>query len=192
MTTFPMCGGCLAEYENPVSRRHHAQTIACPDCGPVLTLLDPEGNRIEGDPIKISANLLDQGNILAIRGIGGFHLSCIEDAAGELKKRLGRTEQPFAVMVRPDHLDQIACVTPAEWDALKSPERPIMVLEKRDTSAHAMISNLHTIGCMLPYTGLHHLLFTHLTHPLDCHDECEYAGVPDDHRYRPCHGKDGR
>ena len=178
MRAFPMCGGCLAEYENPVSRRHHAQTIACKDCGPALTLLDPEGNRIEGDPIKISASLLDKGNILAIRGIGGFHLSCIEDAAGELKKRIGRTEQPFAVMVRPDHLDQIAHVTSAEWDALKSPERPIMVVEKRDASAHAVISNLHTIGCMLPYTGLHHLLFQYLNHPLIVMTSANMPGYP--------------
>ena len=178
MAPFQMCGGCLAEYQDPVSRRHHAQTIACPGCGPVLTLLDPEGNMIEGDPVKTSAMLLDQGNILAIRGIGGFHLSCIEDAAGELKRRLGRVEQPFAVMVRPDHLDQIACVSPTEWDALKSPERPIMVLEKRDASAHAMISNLHTIGCMLPYTGLHHLIFKHLTHPLIVMTSANMPGYP--------------
>ena len=121
------------------------------------------------------------GSILAIRGIGGFHLVCIEESADELKHRLGRIEQPFAVMVRPDYLDRLATVRARERKLLESPVHPIVVLDKRDPAAHAGISNLHTIGCMLPYTGLHHLLFRHLRHPLLIMTSANMPGLPDDH-----------
>ena len=85
MAAFPMCPACEKEYTNPKSRRHHAQTIACRECGPGLKLLDPTGNQVRtADPVKKTASLLDQGHILAIRGIGGFHLVCIEHSSGEL------------------------------------------------------------------------------------------------------------
>ena len=101
-----------------------------------------------------------------------------EESAGALKHRLGRIEQPFAIMVRPDHIDQLAQVSPQERKLLESPVHPILVLEKRDHSAHAEISNLHTIGCMLPYTGLHHLLFSHLRHPLLIMTSANMPGYP--------------
>ncbi len=97
---------------------------------------------------------------------------------GELKSRLGRIEQPFAVMVRPGVIDQIAVVSKEEQELLESPVHPIVVLEKRDHSSHSTISNLHTIGCMLPYTGLHHLLFSSLKHPLLIMTSANMPGYP--------------
>jgi hydrogenase maturation protein HypF len=179
MDDFPMCPACAGEYGDPHSRRHHAQTIACDTCGPELTLYDKTGRKIDcHDPIREAATLLDAGRILAMRGIGGFHLVCAEESADELKRRLGRIEQPFAIMVRPDHLDRLARVSPDERHLITSPVHPILVLEKRDHTAHAGISNLHTIGCMLPYTGLHHLLFAHLKHPLLIMTSANMPGYP--------------
>jgi len=179
MAEFPICPGCAGEYSDPHSRRHHAQTIACTSCGPKLALYDKLGNAVGcSDPVKEAAGLLDAGFILAMRGIGGFHLACIEESVGTLKHRLGRVEQPFAIMVRPDHIDELARVSPQERTLLESPVHPIVVLEKRDYSAHAEISNIHTIGCMLPYTGLHHLLFSHLRHPLLIMTSANMPGYP--------------
>ncbi len=179
MDVFPVCGGCLAEYSDPRSRRHHAQTIACPSCGPNLTLHDAAGRPVEiADPIAETAALLDSGRIIGIRGIGGFHLSCIEESASELKRRLGRSEQPFAVMVRPDAVEQFATIGPGEQVVLSSQERPIVVLPKKDRNGLSGISNLHTIGIMLPYTGLHHLLFRRLRHPLLVMTSANMPGYP--------------
>jgi hydrogenase maturation protein HypF len=179
MADFPMCPACAAEYNDPSSRRHHAQTIACDACGPRLELLDNIGNPVTcRDPIREMASLLDAGRILAIRGVGGFHLACVEESADELKRRLGRIEQPFAVMVRPDAIDRIARVSREERLLLEGQVHPIIVLRKRDPTAHSAISNLHTIGCMLPYTGLHHLLFSNLTHPLLIMTSANMPGYP--------------
>jgi hydrogenase maturation protein HypF len=179
MTEFPLCPDCAREYMDPGCRRHHAQTIACSSCGPHLTLIDALGNNAESlDTIRETAELLDAGKILAIRGVGGFHIACIEDSADELKRRLGRIEQPFAIMVRPDHIGQLACISPEEEQMLNSPVHPIVVLKKRDPTAHGTISSLHTIGCMLPYTGLHHLLFSHLKHPLLIMTSANMPGYP--------------
>jgi hydrogenase maturation protein HypF len=179
MAAFSLCPDCDREYHDPSCRRHHAQTIACARCGPHLSLLDRDGNHVECcDVIQETAMLLDGGSIVAVRGIGGFHIACIEEAAGELKRRLGRSEQPFAIMIRPDHVGRIARLSTAERMTLESAERPIVVLEKRDPTAHQSISSLHTIGCMLPYTGLHHLLFRHLRHPLLIMTSANMPGYP--------------
>ena len=179
MVEFPLCDDCQEEYTDPGSRRHHAQTIACMDCGPVLFLLNHEGMTVTvTNPIQETASLLDRGAIIAIRGVGGFHIACIEEKAAELKTRLGRTEQPFAVMVHPDHMEKIARLSKEEWRLLTSHERPIVVLKKRDLSSQSEISNLHTLGCMVPYTGLHHLLFSHLHHPLLIMTSANMPGYP--------------
>jgi hydrogenase maturation protein HypF len=179
MASFPMCRACEQEYSDPSSRRHHAQTIASHECGPQLKLFDSEGNEIgTGNPVKETALLLDQGSIVAIRGIGGFHLACIESSSARLKKRLGRTEQPFAIMVKPDVIGQIVCISPDDMQMLTGPERPIVVMNKKDPSSHSDISNLHTIGCMLPYTGLHHLLFRYLNNPLLIMTSANMPGYP--------------
>jgi hydrogenase maturation protein HypF len=129
--------------------------------------------------VKEAARLLDTGALIAVRGIGGFHIACIEESAAELKNRLGRSEQPFAIMVSSiDHIDRIANVSVTERLFLESSSRPIVVLEKRDQTAHNEISNLHTLGCMLPYTGLHHLLFSYLAHPLLVMTSANMPGYP--------------
>ncbi|WP_321506076.1 carbamoyltransferase HypF [uncultured Methanoregula sp.] len=179
MAEFPMCPVCKSDYSDPGCRRHHAQTIACANCGPELRLFDRLGHPVDcPDPVAEAAGLLDDGKILAIRGIGGFHLVCIEESADLLKHRLGRIEQPFAIMVRPDHIDALAHISSTDRRLLEGPVHPILVLEKRDPTAHATISNLHTIGCMLPYTGLHHLLFSHLRHPLLIMTSANMPGYP--------------
>ena len=179
MAEFPMCPSCAAEYSDPSCRRHHAQTIACPACGPQISLRDAAGTLLPSpDPVGEAARLLDGGRILAIRGIGGFHVACIEESAGELKRRLGRTEQPFAVMVTPGELERIACVSSSDRQWLESPVRPILVLPKRDPDTLSPVSNLHTIGCMLPYAPLHHLLFARLSHPLLIMTSANHPGYP--------------
>jgi hydrogenase maturation protein HypF len=179
MAEFPPCPACAQEYADSGCRRHHAQTIACRACGPDIVLSDTVGNRAGGlDPIREAAELLDAGRILAIRGVGGFHLACIEESADELKRRLGRIEQPFAIMVRPDYIELLATISRQERLCMESPVHPIVIVKKRDPTAHAAISNLHTIGCMLPYTGLHHLLFCHLKHPLLIMTSANMPGYP--------------
>lgn len=179
MSSYAMCPVCGSEYGDPTCRRHHAQTIACTSCGPRLRLLDTKGNDVDcSDPIRETAGLLDNGSIIAIKGIGGFHFACTEESAHELKRRLGRTEQPLAVMVRPGYIDRIADISAGDRYMLESCQRPIVVLTKRDPTAHASISNLHTIGCMLPYTGLHHLLFHHLKHPMLVMTSANMPGYP--------------
>ena len=164
METFPVCEDCEAEYTDPASRRHHAQTIACPGCGPGVRLYDRNGEEIDvEDPITEAATRLAAGEVVALKGIGGFHIACTEETAPRLKERLGRTKQPFAVMVTPARVDRIALISEAERQELTGIEHPIVVLIKRDQKALTGISNLYTIGCMLPYTGLHHLLFSALT-----------------------------
>jgi hydrogenase maturation protein HypF len=179
MEAFPMCAACGSEYTDPSCRRHHAQTIACAACGPRLALLRADGTPVAvDDPVREAAALLDAGSVVAVRGIGGFHIACTEEAAGELKRRLGRTEQPLAVMATPDEVERIAVVSDEDRRALHSRARPIVVLAKRDLASHPGISNLHTIGCMLPYTGLHHLLFANLAHPLLIMTSANLPGYP--------------
>lgn len=163
MDAFPVCGDCGTEYTDPASRRHHAQTNACPVCGPGVRLYSRNGEEIGvEDPISEAAARLAAGEVIALKGIGGFHIACTEETAPLLKKRLGRTEQPFAVMVTQACVERIALVSEGEGQALTGIEHPIVVLVKRDRKALTGISNLYTIGCMLPYTGLHHLLFSAL------------------------------
>jgi len=179
MASFPMCPECGREYTDSGCRRHHAQTIACPICGPRLSLMDTEGMTVETtDPVRETASLLDAGSIVAIRGIGGFHIACTEGRASELKARLSRTEQPFAVMVREEVLGRMALVSDTDWAILRSEVHPIAVLVKRDPTAHPGISNLHTIGCMLPYAPLHQLLFSHLAAPLLIMTSANMPGYP--------------
>ncbi|QYZ78936.1 carbamoyltransferase HypF [Methanofollis formosanus] len=179
MEEFPMCDACEAEYTDPGCRRHHAQTIACGRCGPGLALLGPDGADLGGDdPVGAAAAMLDAGAVLAIRGVGGFHLACTEEAAGTLKARLGRPEQPLAVMMTEDVVDRY--VDPTAWDreALTSRVRPIVVMKKRDAAANPGLSSLHTLGVMLPYTGLHHLLFARLGHDLLVMTSANVPGTP--------------
>jgi hydrogenase maturation protein HypF len=161
-----MCSECEREYRNPEDRRHHAQTIACERCGPTLALLDTDLNRL-AEPIRTAGRLLLEGQVVAVKGVGGFHLACIFDSAVELKHRLGRMTQPLAIMAPNEAwVENNLHVSELERVHLTSNKRPIMVLDKRDEGKFNEVSNLHNIGVMLPYSGLHHLLFDIVDQPL--------------------------
>lgn len=164
MADFPLCPDCRAEYENPRDRRFHAQPVACPVCGPRLVLRDGAGRVVAGDPLETAISLLKEGRILAVKGIGGYHLAvdaCNEEAVRELRRRKKRDEKPFAVM-SPSlaEVAEYALFDPMEQRLLEGPERPIVLLRKRENSPvapHVAPSNGY-IGVMLPYAPLHHLL----------------------------------
>ena len=178
MDAFPLCFACNDEYLDPGSRRHHAQSISCPVCGSQLSLLSINGEVIvSSDLIRETAALLDAGSIIAIRGNGGFHIACIEEQADELKRILGRTSQALAIMAREDAILNLADVSDDELDLLRSPAAPIVVLKRRSISP-SPVTMLHTIGCMLPYTGLHHLLFSYLKHPFLIMTSANAPGTP--------------
>jgi hydrogenase maturation protein HypF len=162
MQAFKMCEACQAEYDNPMDRRFHAQPNACPNCGPHLTL----NGRYLGDAevIKIAAQLLWQGKILAIKGLGGFHLACDatnDEAVKTLRYRKGRAGKPFAMMcANMKEVHRICEVDQASEALLVSPERPIVLMRARSqTNISSLVApGVKTFGVMLPYTPLHHLL----------------------------------
>ncbi|MEW5953872.1 MAG: carbamoyltransferase HypF [Bacillota bacterium] len=164
MNVFAMCPDCEGEYRNPSDRRFHAQPVACPGCGPKVWLADVEGRVIEGDWLTNTWLLLSKGEIIALKSPGGFHLAC--DAANtravkELRRRKGRPFKPLAVMCRDlDVVRQHCCLSPAEEAKLCSPAAPVLLLVKRIDSPlpEELAPNLKTVGVMLPYTPLHHLL----------------------------------
>jgi hydrogenase maturation protein HypF len=165
MRHFAMCAECRAEYEDPLSRRFHAQPNACPVCGPQVALWDNRRNPIGAeDPIRQAAELIRQGRILAVKGLGGYHLAV--DAAqpaavARLRRRKLREEKPFAVM-SPDlaAIRGYALVGPEEESLLASIQRPIALLPKAGSLAlaEAVAPGNRFVGAMLPYTPLHHLL----------------------------------
>jgi len=166
MVDFPMCPNCEKEYTNPLDRRYHAQTIACQTCGPSLTLYDA-GFRELSDPIKTAADLLKNEKIVAIKGIGGFHLAALLSQSDRLRNLLGRRSQPFAIMATLDMTRKLAHISDEEQRLLTSRQRPIVLLRKREPFPYESVApGLHTIGIMLPYTGLHHLLFEYMDEPL--------------------------
>ncbi|MGJ7921808.1 carbamoyltransferase HypF [Neobacillus sp. LXY-4] len=165
MAPFEMCPECREEYENPLNRRHHAQPIACPTCGPKVSLYDSSGKEIDCEPLSEAVTLLEKGKIIAIKGIGGYHLCCDatnEEAVAELRRRKNRRVRPLAVMAASlEEIQTFALVENAESKLLQSPESPIVVLRKKSTSelAEGIAPGMSTVGVMLPYTPLHHLLF---------------------------------
>ncbi|MDD5263900.1 MAG: carbamoyltransferase HypF [Candidatus Bipolaricaulis sp.] len=165
MRDYPLCPACEAEYLDPANRRYHAESTACPVCGPRL-LFDGSGD----EPIRRATMALANGKILAIKGIGGTHLACdaTEGAAVELlRRRLGRGGQPFAVMASEAMVPSFAVPDEREWELLRRPERPIVAVRQRDGALPAAVApGLHTVGAMLPYTALHALLFERLRGPL--------------------------
>ncbi len=177
---FPMCPACRRDYEDPLDRRYHAQTIACPACGPRLLFLASEQGGT-GDPISLAQEALKAGKIVAIKGLGGTHLACDatrEEVVVELRRRLGRPAQPFAIMARPDQIELFAELSPEEWGLLRSPRRPIVVLrQKPGFLAPSVAPGLHTVGVMLPYTGLHHRLLRDLPFPVVM-TSANYPGRP--------------
>ncbi|RQD79414.1 carbamoyltransferase HypF [Desulfonatronospira sp. MSAO_Bac3] len=169
MACFEMCLQCRREYSDPGDRRFHAQPNACPQCGPGLWLTDADGNRISehDSPLKKSAYLLKQGNILAIKGLGGFHLACDaadQEAVRELRRRKNRPHKPLAVMV-PDIAAavELAELSPLEAEILQSPSSPILAVKPIQPCplSPELAPDTDLLGIMLAYTPLHLVLFEH-------------------------------
>lgn len=164
MRDFPMCPECEHEYHDPGSRRFHAQPNACAACGPHLWLADGQGNAVPGDPLAEAARLLAAGAILALKGLGGFHLACDAknpQAVARLRERKHRPARPLAVMVRDIETARRYCrVSDVEARLLESPAAPIVVLERRPEAwlPEELAPGQRTLGVMLPYTPLHVLL----------------------------------
>jgi hydrogenase maturation protein HypF len=164
MAPFTMCPVCRKEYESPVDRRFHAQPNACPACGPSLRLVDRKGEALPGNALDRTLDLLLQGSIVAVKGIGGFHLVCNAENHGAvsiLRSRKFREDKPFAVMCRDLEEVRAHCdVHEEEERLLCSPERPIVLLNRKEGSSIApgVAPFQKTLGVMLPYSPLHHLL----------------------------------
>ncbi|MDY7086088.1 MAG: carbamoyltransferase HypF [Actinomycetota bacterium] len=168
MARFPMCAACRTEYEDPADRRFHAQPIACPDCGPRLELITGDHPAAYGeDALRGARELLAAGRIVAVKGLGGYHLACDARnaaAVAELRRRKRRGGKPFAVMAADlGTARRLATLTPAEEDLLTGIRRPIVLLPRRagttDGVADAVAPDNPDLGVMLPYTPLHVLLF---------------------------------
>ena len=176
MSDFEMCGDCRAEYEDSLNRRFHAEPTACPVCGPRLSLTDAQGREVvlglTEETISCARQLLSGGMIIAIKGLGGFHLTCDAlnaDAVERLRERKYREEKPFALMaISLDVVGKFCFVSEAEEKLLLSERRPIVLLTKKPESEipFAIAPGVHTLGFMLPYTPLHYLLLEDFDHPL--------------------------
>ncbi|MEE6139376.1 carbamoyltransferase HypF [Mycobacterium sp. 050128] len=167
MSAFGMCARCAAEYHDPGNRRFHAQPIACPECGPSLWFCSQDG-RVAGSDAALAAaqRMLTAGAVVAIKGIGGYHLACAVDdetAVGALRSRKARGAKPFAMLVRDlDVARRYAEIDDAEAAVLSSPARPIVLLRRRPSApvAAAVAPGSPLLGLMLPYSPVHHLLLT--------------------------------
>lgn len=179
MDAFPMCVACQAEYQDPADRRFHAQPNACPDCGPTIWYSNShETQLVDSDTIGAAAlqatlDAIGQGQIVAVMGLGGFHLVCDatnSDAVSELKRRKRRGDKPLAVMVRNLQVAQsLVELSTAAWQFLQSPQRPIVLAHKRVATNRALSPDVAPdnplLGVMLPYSPLHTLL-TDYANPL--------------------------
>jgi len=178
MAVFPMCEDCRYEYENPADRRFHAQPNACPVCGPHVWLEDARGERLDlaafdgVDAVAAASRLLGEGRIIAIKGIGGFHLACDacdELAVAELRRRKRRYRKPFALMARDLEVIRRYCsVIDTEAELLEGSAAPVVLLpsDGRETVAADVAPGQATLGFMLPYSPLHRLLLEDWDKPL--------------------------
>jgi hydrogenase maturation protein HypF len=164
MRDFKMCDACLREYTEDADRRYHAEPIACPRCGPSVRLVTKSGTAVPGDPIRKTIALLKEGVVVAVKGLGGYHLACDAYnslAVSTLRKRKCREEKPLAIMLGDIDMARVVCfVSEAEEALLTSPQRPIVLLQKRRDIpiAEEVAPGNKYLGVMLPYTPLHHLL----------------------------------
>jgi hydrogenase maturation protein HypF len=173
MSVFTMCAECEREYNDPEDRRFHAQPNACPACGPMLSLYGSRREYLEtGDPISEAVRLLRNDAIIAVKGLGGYHLACdalSDNAIRQLRERKQRIEKPFAIMI-PDlsWLDTISDPSEEEKQLLRTKERPIVLIKRKPGSPiPASVAPLNNfLGIMLPYTPLHHVLMRDAGRPL--------------------------
>ncbi len=176
MAEFTMCDACKAEYSNPLDRRFHAQPIACHSCGPKLWLERSDGRDLgtvpQQEALDYACKLLQQGNILAIKGIGGFHLACDatnKDTVKKLRQRKQRYGKPLALMAgNIEVIEQYCSVNRVEKSLLESPAAPIVLLSAQGKRhlPDAVAPGMNTYGFMLPCTPLHHLILEHMDHPI--------------------------
>lgn len=186
MKEFTMCEKCEEEYSDPLNRRHHAQPIACETCGPGVELFEISGRAIAvGDEaFQKTADLLRNGKIVAVKGLGGYHLACDaynEEAVRALRHRKKRLNRPLAVMAaNMETVNQICEVWEREAIALQSPEAPIVVMKQKLTGglADSVAPGMGTIGVMLPYTPVHHLLFDRGASPVLVMTSANPSGLP--------------
>ena len=173
MAGFPLCPECQAEYDDPADRRYHAQPLACPRCGPVLEFCKPDGTVVQGNEPALAAcvDSLRDGQIVAVKGVGGYHLMCdarSDRAVRRLRDRKQRPAKPLAVMVKEGAVSEIAEPDADEWALLQSPLRPIVLVRKTAEAslAESIAPGLSEVGIMLPYSPLHHLLLQAFDGPL--------------------------
>lgn len=177
MGAFPMCGRCRAEYTDPRNRRFHAQAIACPDCGPSLRATGKAGRAVNGDALALAVQTLLDGGIVAVKGLGGFHLACdatSETAVSALRRRKGREARPLAVMMPEAAGRRLAAAAgAAALGAVTSPARPIVLVARSvlaAVDAPPLAGNVAAgspaVGVFLPYTPIHHLLLHDANRPL--------------------------
>jgi hydrogenase maturation protein HypF len=182
MAGFALCAACAAEYHDPADRRFHAQPVCCPDCGPRLQLLDASGSEVPvSDPIARAAALLAAGEVLAVKGLGGYHLAVdagSEPAAAALRARKHREDKPFALMAADLEAARRLCeIDPTAASLLTSRRRPIVLLPRLPRLprlrggdgtgvAGAVAPGARQLGVMLPYSPLHHLLLRELGRPI--------------------------
>ena len=166
MRGFPMCDSCRHEYTEMTDRRFHHQTVCCPDCGPRYRILDSKGMEIDGDPIPTFARYMDSGKIGIAKSWGGMHICTVLENIDRLREWYGRKEKPFAVMVRDlDAAERYVNLTPKERELLTSPNRPIVLVDKRSEDiCRGLAPGLDNVGIFLPYTGMQHILFDCLEH----------------------------
>jgi hydrogenase maturation protein HypF len=184
MGMFSLCPECGREYWDPLDRRFNAQTICCPTCGPQMTLYTTDGEVVEGDPLRTAARLLEEGSIFAIKGIGGIHLAVKttdDDSILTLRERRRKPGKPFALMSEGlEAVEGFAHVGEKERELLTPYARPIVALEKRIPFplSKYISPGLHTVGVMLPYSGIHQLLFHYLSEPALVMTSANYPGEP--------------
>lgn len=174
MKFFEMCKACEDEYTNPLDRRYHAQPIGCWECGPTLSLLDSEGVEFierQENLIEEAAQLLLKGKILAVKGVGGYHLMCDatnNQAVYNMRERKKRPSKPYALMVpNIESANALAVINEQEKALLTSKERPIVLLDAKESDCSPLVApNMSRIGLFLPYTPLHLLLLQKLNRPL--------------------------
>lgn len=165
MKRFTMCPECQKEYDDPLDRRFHAQPNACPKCGPKIELLDDSGNKVDcSEPIAKAVEFMKAGKIVAVKGLGGFHLACDaenDEAVQTLRKRKQREEKPLAVMAKDiQTIKTFAFIEPEEEQLLRLIQRPVVLLRKKipNTLSENVAPHNNYFGVLLPYTPLHYVL----------------------------------